>query len=87
MFEGHDTTANALIWTLYCISQNPEVEKKVLEEVDSIYGADHLFGFLPSFLPSFLLYPSVPLVDLVWKQETEKRSITTSSRASNTSNV
>jgi cytochrome P450 len=33
---GHETTANALSWTWYLISQNPKVEEKLHEEVDSV---------------------------------------------------
>jgi len=33
---GHETTANALTWTWYLLSQNPEVEKKLQAEVDSV---------------------------------------------------
>jgi cytochrome P450 len=33
---GHETTANALTWTFYLLSQYPDVEKKLLNEVDSI---------------------------------------------------
>ncbi|HMV99203.1 MAG TPA: cytochrome P450 [Acidobacteriota bacterium] len=33
---GHETTANALTWTLYLLSQNPEVETKLQAEVDAI---------------------------------------------------
>jgi len=33
---GHETTANALTWTWYLVSQNPKVEKKLHDEVDSI---------------------------------------------------
>ena len=35
---GHETTANALTWTLYLLSQNPVVEAKLYEELCSIYG-------------------------------------------------
>ncbi len=35
---GHETTANALSWALYLLSQNPEVEKKYFEEIDSVLG-------------------------------------------------
>jgi cytochrome P450 len=38
IFEGHDTTATGLMWTIYCISQHPEVEQKVMQEVDEILG-------------------------------------------------
>lgn len=37
---GHETTANALSWTLYLLSQNPEAEKKLHEELDSVLGND-----------------------------------------------
>jgi len=35
---GHETTANALSWTLYLLSQSPEVEKRLHEEVDRVLG-------------------------------------------------
>jgi cytochrome P450 len=33
---GHETTANALTWTFYLLSQYPDVEKKLHEEIDSV---------------------------------------------------
>ncbi|RXG53976.1 cytochrome P450 4C1, partial [Armadillidium vulgare] len=38
MFEGHDTTAAALNWTLYLFGQYPEIQDKVYEEIESIFG-------------------------------------------------
>ena len=35
---GHETTANALTWTLYLLSQNPTVEDKIYEELCSVLG-------------------------------------------------
>ena len=35
---GHETTANALTWTWYLLSQNPEVEAKLHAEVDAVLG-------------------------------------------------
>jgi len=35
---GHETTANALTWTLYLLSQNPLVESKLYEELCSVLG-------------------------------------------------
>jgi cytochrome P450 len=32
---GHETTANALTWTWYLLSQHPEVEARLHEEIDS----------------------------------------------------
>jgi cytochrome P450 len=33
---GHETTANALTWTWYLLSQNPEVERRLHAEIDSV---------------------------------------------------
>ncbi len=35
---GHETTASALMWTWYLLSQHPEVEAKLLEELDVVLG-------------------------------------------------
>jgi len=35
---GHETTANALSWTWYLVSQHPDVAAKLQEEVDSLLG-------------------------------------------------
>ena len=35
---GHETTANALTWTFYLLSQNPSVEAKLYEELCSVLG-------------------------------------------------
>jgi cytochrome P450 len=40
---GYETVANALIWTWYLLSQNPECERRCYEEVDSV-----LQGRLPT---------------------------------------
>ena len=40
---GHETTANALTWTWYLLSQNPEVEARMHAEIDSV-----LQGKLPT---------------------------------------
>ncbi len=41
---GHETTANALTWTWYLLSQNPEAETKLHEEIELV-----LAGQLPTF--------------------------------------
>jgi cytochrome P450 len=35
---GHETTANALSWTWYLLARNPEVEAKLLAEVQNVLG-------------------------------------------------
>jgi cytochrome P450 len=67
---GHETTANALMWTWYAISQTPEVEGKLHAVVDSV-----LAGKLPTlddvprlkyvemvFAEGLRLYPPVWIV-------------------------
>ena len=41
---GHETTANALTWTWYLLSQNPEAETRLHEEIDRV-----LAGRVPGF--------------------------------------
>lgn len=36
---GHETTANALTWTWYLLSQNPEVEAKLQAEIEDVLGS------------------------------------------------
>jgi cytochrome P450 len=38
MFAGHETTATALTWTFYLLSQNPDVERRLHAEVDEALG-------------------------------------------------
>jgi cytochrome P450 family 4 len=40
MFGGHDTTATATSFLLYCLAQNKDVQNKVLEEQEQIFGEE-----------------------------------------------
>lgn len=68
---GHETSANALAWTLYLLSQHPEVEQKLLDEVNSIVGnrsitADDLMQLNYTrqvIQESMRLYPPAWIVD------------------------
>jgi cytochrome P450 len=37
-FAGHHTAAATLTWTLYLLSQNPEVEQRLFAEIDGVLG-------------------------------------------------
>ncbi len=61
---GHETTANALAWTWYLLSQNPEAEAKFHAEIDELNGRAPAFEDLPQlrytemvFSESLRLYP------------------------------
>jgi cytochrome P450 len=41
-FAGHETTANAMSWAWYLLSQNPEAEKKFHEELDNILDGNRI---------------------------------------------
>ena len=68
-FAGHEATSLALTWTWYVLSQNPEVERRLWEELDAVLGGRMPeLGDLPrlSYTRMVLeeamrLYPPVPL--------------------------
>jgi len=39
---GHETTALALTWTFYLLSRHPDIEQKILDEVQSVTGGEPL---------------------------------------------
>jgi cytochrome P450 len=53
---GHETTANALAWTWYLLSQAPEVEAKLHDEVDRVLGGRQ---------PTVADIPALPYVERV----------------------
>ncbi|XP_074084907.1 cytochrome P450 4V2 [Macrotis lagotis] len=38
MFEGHDTTATTTNWVIYLLGSYPEVQRKVQNELDEVFG-------------------------------------------------
>ncbi|KAI9562774.1 hypothetical protein GHT06_010229 [Daphnia sinensis] len=70
MFEGHDTTASALVWFLYCMGTNPEHQELVREELNEVFGnsaspctiedANKLKYLECCIKESLRLYPAVP---------------------------
>ncbi len=39
LLAGHETTANALVWAFYLLSQHPEVERRLHDELDALGDA------------------------------------------------
>lgn len=56
---GHETTANALTWTLYLLSRNPEAEAKMHAEIDSVLGER---------APMFDDFPRLPYTEMVFAE-------------------
>eukprot|EP01090_Pellita_catalonica_P020993 TRINITY_DN7732_c0_g1_i1.p1 TRINITY_DN7732_c0_g1~~TRINITY_DN7732_c0_g1_i1.p1 ORF type:complete len:388 (-),score=55.74 TRINITY_DN7732_c0_g1_i1:88-1152(-) len=38
LFAGHETTSTGLSWTFYLLSKHPDVEKKVVQEIENVFG-------------------------------------------------
>ncbi len=38
MFEGHDTTTSATAWACHLIGSHPNIQRKLHEEIDNIFG-------------------------------------------------
>lgn len=53
---GHETTANALTWTWYLLSQNPDVEARLQAEADAVLGGR---------LPTAEDYPRLKYTEMV----------------------
>jgi cytochrome P450 len=64
---GHETTANAMCWLLYLVAQHPEVEEKLLKELDSEAAEASLMAGSIAGLPytkqvveeSLRMYPTI----------------------------
>eukprot|EP01103_Thecamoeba_quadrilineata_P010370 TRINITY_DN221_c0_g1_i1.p1 TRINITY_DN221_c0_g1~~TRINITY_DN221_c0_g1_i1.p1 ORF type:complete len:488 (-),score=79.60 TRINITY_DN221_c0_g1_i1:72-1535(-) len=69
MIAGRDTTSQTLLWTFYLLAQNSDVEKKLIDEVDTIlkdekpsYENVKNLKYLQSVIDESLrLYPPVPI--------------------------
>ncbi|XP_078574395.1 cytochrome P450 4A4-like isoform X2 [Branchiostoma floridae x Branchiostoma japonicum] len=71
MFEGHDTTASGLAWTLYCLARHPGHQEKCRKEAQEVLQGrpDVTWEDLPSMKyitlcikESLRIYPPVPKI-------------------------
>jgi cytochrome P450 len=63
IFAGHETTANALAWTLYLLSQFPDTDARVAEEVRDANGDVSKLVYTRMVIEEALrLYPPAPFV-------------------------
>ncbi|KFD57384.1 hypothetical protein M514_01895 [Trichuris suis] len=71
MFEGHDTTSTAMNWFLHLVGCCPDIQARIHEELDSIFGDDDrdatfedlkAMTYLECCIKEVLrLFPSVPI--------------------------
>jgi cytochrome P450 family 4 subfamily V len=54
MFAGHDTTTSALLMAFHAVSQNPAIQSKIREEIDSVLGMSRLYPVQCSNLSLFV---------------------------------
>lgn len=70
LFAGHETTATALTFTWFLLAQHPEVERRLVAELEEVLTADHAtFEDLPELeyteqvvREAMRLYPPVPSI-------------------------
>jgi cytochrome P450 len=65
LIAGHETTSNALTWTYYLLSQNPQAERKVFEEIDSVFIGN---GQKQHLKPSVADLPKLKYVEKVFRE-------------------
>jgi len=90
MFEGHDTTAMSMIWTLFLLGHHPEIQEKVYQEIDYLWKRDSVeeakllsanqlreLKFLEACIKESLrLFPSVPFIGRVAATDIEYENYT-----------
>lgn len=47
LIAGHETTSGLLSYAIYYLTKNPDIEKKLIEEVDRVLGRD--FSYSPTY--------------------------------------
>ncbi|KAJ6637025.1 Cytochrome P450 4C1 [Pseudolycoriella hygida] len=81
MFEGHDTTAAGISWTLYVLGLNPNVQQLVFEEIEHIFnGSDrpatladlNEMKYLERVIKEAMrLYPPVPMFARILSEDVQ----------------
>jgi cytochrome P450 len=80
MFEGHDTTCAAAAWACHLIGSHPEIQKRLHEEIDQVFGNSERsitnadlqnLSYLECTIKETLrMFPSVPLLGRELQEDT-----------------
>uniref|UniRef100_A0A1B0EV31 Cytochrome n=1 Tax=Lutzomyia longipalpis TaxID=7200 RepID=A0A1B0EV31_LUTLO len=86
MFEGHDTTTSGISFLLYSIALYPDVQRKVVEEIQDVFGTDTRVPTMSDLSnlqyldlvikETMRLYPSVPIIGRRSKKEVTINNVT-----------
>ena len=78
MFEGHDTTAAGILWTLYLLGQHVDIQRQCREEIRCVLGdretiewrdLDELKFTAMCIKESMRLYPPVPFISRILNED------------------
>lgn len=82
LLQGHDTTAQAISWTLYMLGLHQDIQNKVREEIDHVLDSSSNCNFISSkeakelkYLECVLkevqrLYPTAPFIGRELSEDT-----------------
>ncbi|XP_059612224.1 cytochrome P450 4d10 [Phlebotomus argentipes] len=86
MFEGHDTTTSGISFLLYNIALYPEVQKKVVDELQDVFGNDTRVPTISDLnnlqymdlviKETMRLFPSVPIIGREAQTEAKLNDLT-----------
>lgn len=80
-FQGHDTTTSGIDWALFCVGNNPDVQEKIAEEMELIFGDSdrpatikdlNEMKYLERVLKETMrMYPPVPIIGRIASEDAE----------------
>lgn len=79
LFAGHDTVATSLSWTLLLLGNHPEIQKKMCEELDEVFGNSDRWPTNEDlrrlkyveyvYLESLRMYPPIPFITRIISED------------------
>jgi len=69
LIAGHDTTSHTMSWLIYEVCQHPEIEEKIQQEVDKIWGDRQ------DWMLRFEEISQLEYLNMVWKETLRKHPV------------